>query len=41
MNHFRVELRDDAGEVWRAQNAIEQALWFRWTSELKSFGHVE
>ena len=42
MDQLRLELRDDAGEVRRAQDAIEQARWFSWTtSQIESFGHVE
>jgi len=42
MDQLRLESRDDAGEVRRAQDAIEQTLRFSWTtSQIKSFGHVE
>jgi hypothetical protein len=29
MDDFRLEFRNDAVEMGRAQDAIEQALWFR------------
>jgi len=42
MDQFWLQSRDDIREVWRAQDAIEQALWFSWTtSQIKLFGHVE
>ena len=42
MDQLWLQSRDDIREVGRAQDAIEQAMWFSWTtSQIKSFGHVE
>src|SRR6188472_4235243 len=41
MDQLRLQLRDDAREVWRTQEPFEQALWLCLTaSQIELFGHV-